>query len=162
MSFEMEMRSNLLIGSLLLKGLPIMYIARSTAASAFSLFPSISTVTVVMSSIYMSAFPESFLSNSTERRGRVSANVLSEWVVTVFGTWCWIGECNMWGSQSSSCKIALAKSVVDSDISPQKFGFGAPPKVRRRDKKAKSWSTHWVTVWMVVCQFRWARRYAAF
>ena len=74
----MEMRSNLLIGSLLLKGLPIMYIARSTAASAFSLFPSISTVTVVMSSIYMSAFPESFLSNSTERRGRVSANVLSE------------------------------------------------------------------------------------
>ena len=144
-NFEMETRSSRCKGSEVSNGRPMMCIANKTAASARSLLSFMSTVTVVMSSMKTSAFPESFSSIFTDN-GSALAKGLSELFSSVLGTLCWIGECSIFGSQSSNCRMAFARSVVDSDISPQKFGFGAPPKVRRRERKARFCSTHCVIV----------------
>ena len=51
----------------------------------------------------------------------------------VGGTFDWSGDWSVSGFQSSLCSIAFATSVIVSDTSPQKFGFGAPPKVSQSD-----------------------------
>ena len=61
---------------------------------------------------------------------------------TKFGS----GACNVIGSQSSSCKILIARSQIDSDMTLHSYEPGAPPKVRRKAMMANLSSDNGVQV----------------
>ena len=69
-------------------------------------------------------------------------------------TRCWLGVCILLGSQSWLCRIAVARSQIDSDIAPHSDGLGFPPKLKRSIMRRRPILTNCVQVWTAMAAWR--------
>jgi len=71
------------------------------------------------------------------------------------GTKCWLCAKFLLGSQSLLCRIALARSQIDSEIVPHPDGHGFPPKLKQSIIRRRPISSSCVQVWTAVAAFWW-------
>ncbi len=72
----------------------------------------------------------------------------------LLGTRCWLGAYILLGSQLLLCRIAVARSQIDSNIVPHSDGQGSPPKLKQSIMRRRPILTSCRQDWTAVAGWR--------